>query len=57
MTLERYRYYQRLLGSTPDGSVAPDTFTLDRRELTEANWDDTYAALVDEYDLQIEPLS
>ena len=57
ITLERYRYYQRLLGSTPDGSVAPDTFTLDRRELTEENWDDTYAALVDEYDLPIETLS
>ncbi len=51
--LERYRYYQRLLGLTPDGNVAPDTFPLDRRELTEENFDEAYSTLVGEYDKTI----
>ncbi len=49
-TLERYRYYQRLLSLTPDTTVAPDTFPLDRRELTEGNFDEAYSALVGQYD-------
>lgn len=49
-TLERYRYYLRLLGGTPDAAVVPDTFKLDRRQLTEENFDETYAALVDRYE-------
>jgi hypothetical protein len=49
-TLERYRYYLRLLGQTPDAELAPETFALDRRELTEENFDETYAALVEQYD-------
>jgi hypothetical protein len=48
--LERYTYYLRLLGLVPDGTTVPATFPLDRRELTEANWDDAYSALVAEYD-------
>jgi len=48
--LERYRYYQKRLGLAPDNTAAPDTFALDRRELTEANFDEAYAALVAEYD-------
>ena len=48
-SIERYKYYLRLLGLKPD-SNAPDTFSLDRRELTEANFDDAYAALVSAYD-------
>ena len=51
--LERYTYYLRLLGQTPDGTNAPDNLSLDRRELTEANFDDTYATLVGEYDLPV----
>jgi len=48
--LERYTYYLRLLGLTPDSTTVPPTFSADRRELTEANFADTYAALVSEYD-------
>jgi hypothetical protein len=48
-SLERLHYYQRLLGLPADQN-APDTITLDRRELTEANFDEAYAALVGQYD-------
>ena len=51
VTLERYTYYLRLLNLTPDPTAVPPTFTLDRRELTEDNFSDTYNALVGEYDL------
>lgn len=47
--LERLRYYQRLLG-LPAEPNAPDSLTLDRRELTEENFDDSYNALVGQYD-------
>jgi hypothetical protein len=46
--LERYRFYLRLLGQTPDAN-APDTFVLDRRELTEANFQEINAKLVEQY--------
>jgi len=49
-TVERYRYYQRLLYLPPDNAAAPDTFPLDRRELTEENFDEAYGALVGQYD-------
>jgi len=48
--LERYRHYQRMLGLTPDSNVVPDTFPLDRRELTEENFDEAYGAFVGQYD-------
>jgi hypothetical protein len=48
--LDRYRYYQRLLGLTPDSNAAPDTLPLDRRQLTEENFDEAYNALVSQYD-------
>jgi hypothetical protein len=55
--LERYRYYQRLLGLSPDGNATPDTFPLDRPaksddppRLTEENFDQAYATLVGQYD-------
>ncbi len=48
--LERYGYYQRLLGLTPDKNAAPDKLPLDRRELTEENFDEAYGALVGQYD-------
>jgi len=57
VTLERYTYYLRLLNLVPDTATVPDTFTPDRRELTEANFADTYNALVTEYDLTISPVN
>jgi hypothetical protein len=48
--VERYRHYRRLLGLPPEKAAAPDTLPLDRRELTEENFDETYAALVSQYD-------
>ncbi len=48
--LERYHYYQRQLGVTPDDETAPDTLPLDRRELTEENFDEAYDALVGQYE-------
>jgi len=52
-TLERYKYYFRLLGIAIDSTNVPDTFSLDRRELTEQNFDDAYSTLVGEYDKAI----
>jgi hypothetical protein len=49
-TLERYKYYLRLLGGVPDAALVPDTFSPDRRQLTEENFDEAYAALVGRYD-------
>lgn len=51
--LERYRYYLRLLGLTPDSNLVPETFPLDRRELTEENFDEAYGALVGQYEKAI----
>jgi hypothetical protein len=55
--LERLHYYQRLLGLPADQN-APDTLTIDQRELTEANFDEAYAALVGQYDrhLTVQPM-
>lgn len=47
--LERLHYYQRLLGLPADQN-APDTITLDQRELTEENFDEAHSALVSQYD-------
>jgi Tc toxin complex TcA C-terminal TcB-binding domain len=52
-TLERYKYYLRLLGQTPDSTTVPDSLKADRRKLTEENFDDAYSALVGEYDKTI----
>jgi hypothetical protein len=56
-SLERYRYYQRLLGLTPDNNAAPDTFPLARPAtsdgppiLSEADFANAYAVLVGQYD-------
>ncbi|SDW57229.1 hypothetical protein SAMN05444487_104152 [Marininema mesophilum] len=54
--LERYHFYQRVLGLTPDNNAIPDTFHLDRRELTEENFDEAYVDLVGQYDKTIESL-
>jgi hypothetical protein len=47
--LERLHYYQRSLGLPADQN-APDTLSIDQRELTEENFDEAYAALVGQYD-------
>lgn len=47
--LERLHFYQRLLG-LPSDQNAPDTLTLDHRELTEENFDEAYGGLVGQYD-------
>src|SRR6185436_7060832 len=46
--LERYRYYQRLLGLQPDANT-PEALPADRRELTEKEFDAAYKDLVDQY--------
>jgi hypothetical protein len=51
--LERNTFYLRLLGLTANPSTVPATFALDRSELTEENFDDTYAALVGQYDQKV----
>ena len=51
--LERLHFNQRLLGLPADQN-APETLALDRRELTEENFDDAYAALVEQY---VQPLT
>lgn len=48
--LERYRYYQRVLGWAPDADAPPDVLALDRRELTEDNFDDAFGSLVEQYE-------
>ena len=48
-TMERLRYYQRLLGLPADAN-APDTITIsDRPDLTEANFADAFQSLVNQY--------
>jgi len=47
--LERFHYYQRLLGLPTDPN-APDSIALDRRQLTEENFDEACQALVEQYD-------
>ncbi len=49
--LERYRYYQNILGLTDgeDNSI-PDDVKLDRPELTEENFDKIYQTLVGQYE-------
>jgi hypothetical protein len=46
--LERLHYYQRLLGLPADLN-ASDIGEIDRRELTEENFDTAYSSLVDQY--------
>jgi Tc toxin complex TcA C-terminal TcB-binding domain len=47
--LERLHYYQRLLGLPADPN-APDVVAIDRRELTEENFDTAYSGLVGQYE-------
>jgi len=48
--LDRIKFYQRLLGITPDSAAMPETFSKDAGTLTEENFDGTYSALVEKYD-------
>jgi hypothetical protein len=52
-TVERYKYYLRLLGQTPDTGTVPETLKADRRKMTEDTFDDVYDALVGEYEKAI----
>jgi Tc toxin complex TcA C-terminal TcB-binding domain len=52
--LERYRYYTRLLNLPPDPN-ASETLALDRRDLTEDNFDEAYSALVGQYEKAVAP--
>lgn len=52
--LERYHYYQRLLGRVPDTEVVPDTISIDRTQiLSEEHFDEAYETLVGKYDKDI----
>lgn len=51
--LERYSFYLRLLGQTPDGATAPAELPLDRRTLTEENFDEAYGELIGQYEKTI----
>lgn len=48
-SLDRLNYYRRLLGVPLDPN-ATESVALDRRELTEENFDEAYVALVGQYD-------
>jgi len=52
--LERYTFYLRELGLTPDPATVPASFTVDRTTvLTEDNFADAYQTLVGQYDQTI----
>jgi hypothetical protein len=48
--VERYHAHLRLLGIAPDSSAVPNVLSLDRRALTEDNFDEAYSVLVGEYE-------
>jgi hypothetical protein len=48
--LDRYTYYLRFFGITPDATTVPTSLSLDRTELTEDNFNDMYNTLVAKYD-------
>jgi hypothetical protein len=43
------RFYRRLLGLDAGATDVPEVLSPDRRELTEANFDEAYAAIVDQF--------
>ena len=53
--VERYQYYQRLLGLETDSAAVPASFALDHEalNLTEENFEETYSALLGQYDLTV----
>ncbi len=48
--LERYDYYQRLMGIDPGESTVEREIALERGELTEANFEEAYSTLVGQYE-------
>lgn len=50
---ERYRYFLRLQGLTPDEGTAPETLPLTRTQLTAETFDDVHATLVDRYGTEV----
>jgi hypothetical protein len=50
-SFERYKFYARLLNLPLDPAL-PANFSLDRRELTEENFDEAFRSLVEQYDRQ-----
>lgn len=53
-TLERYTFYLRDMGLSPNPATAPSTFSIDHTTvITEENFTDAYNALVAQYDLPI----
>jgi hypothetical protein len=57
LALERYTYYLRLLGQTPDGNITPNVLPLERRELTEDNFDEVYEVLIGQYEKEVPVLA
>ncbi|GAB93889.1 Tc toxin subunit A-related protein [Gordonia rhizosphera] len=53
VVLGRYKHYLRLMSQEPNPNLVPDSLPADRRELTEENFDETYAELVGQYEKEI----
>ncbi|MCC5666995.1 toxin [Nostoc sp. CHAB 5784] len=58
-TLERYRNYQRLLGKSEEAVSALESLAIERKELTEDNFNEVYKELVGKYagEIQLESYS
>jgi hypothetical protein len=52
--LERYKHYQRLLGKKEEAWSDLENLALERRELTEKNFDEVYDEMVGQYALEVE---
>jgi hypothetical protein len=56
--LERFRYYQRLLGQKIDSGITPDTLSVDRQWLNDDdNFDADYQELVKQYEKDVAKVS
>ena len=54
--LERYDFYMRAIGMARDKNAIPDTFVLGQRPpITEETFDETFAALVGQFDRPVAP--
>ncbi|MGL6341786.1 MAG: toxin, partial [Waterburya sp.] len=53
-TIERYRNYQRLLSKSEEAVAALQSLAIERKELTEENFDEVYNELVGKYAEKIE---
>lgn len=54
ITLERYRHYQRLLGKDEAAVSELEILAVERKQLSEANFDEIYGELVGQYELELE---